>query len=301
MGEGSNEQSIAPSKLDDSPRGGASPILLRAVWIQRWKIVAATLLCALLFALAGELITPKFKASITVLPVSAANIGGLGKLGSMGPISGGIGSLLGLSSFSNSFKEEAVATLKSNRIASEYIRQNNLVPILFHKHWNLNSGSLNSGSESIPVIWKAVRLFRKKIRSVVKDRQTGIITLTIRWTNPKLAAQWANGLVSLTNQYLRNRAIDMAETRITFLQAEVEKTHQIALRQDIYSLMESELEHEMIARGRREYALRVIDPAMVPQKPYTPSVLELFLFGLGCGFLGSGYWVIRRARYQIRG
>lgn len=300
MREGSNEQLITLSEVDDNPHGCSPSILRRAIWIQRWKIVVATLSCALLFALAGELVTPKFRASVTVLPLSATNTGGLGKLGSMGSMLGGIGSLVGLSSLGNAFKEEAVATLKSNRIAAQYIQQHNLGPVLFPKRWHVNTRALGPGGKPISMMWKAVRLFRKRIRSVERDRQTGIITLTVRWTNPKLAAQWANGLVSLTNQYLRSRAINMAEMHISFLQAQLEKTHQISLRQDIYSLMESELEHEMIARGRREYALRVIDPAMVPQKPYTPSLLELFFLGLGCGFLGSGYWAIRCSRNQIR-
>lgn len=91
----------------DGPRACARVALGRAFWIQRWTIVGVTISCAALFSVVGALITPKYKASVTVLPLSPTNVGGLGKLGSMGSVLGGLGSLVGLSGFGNSFKEEA--------------------------------------------------------------------------------------------------------------------------------------------------------------------------------------------------
>ena len=58
--------------------------------------------------------------------------------------------------------------------------------------------------------------------------------------------------------------------------------------------MESELNQEMLARGRTDYALRVVDPAMVPEKPVTPSILKMTVIGLFLGVLLSGIWAIWR-------
>ncbi len=268
---------------------------LSSLWTRRWRIMIVTAVCGIVFATLGALITPKYEASVTVLPLSSGSTVGMNGLSSVSSLLGGLGSEIGLSQLGGSFKEEAVATLKSNRIAAQYIKMHKLLPILFRKQWNASAGKWRSmDSEKLPTIWKAVRLFRLKIRTVEKDRQSGLVTLTIKWSNPKRAADWANGLVKLTNQYLRARAIKRAENHIAFLNAQISKTNQLDLRRDIYTLMESELNQEMLARGRTDYALRVVDPAMVPEKPVTPSILKMTVIGLFLGVLLSGIWAIWR-------
>lgn len=296
----------ADAKHDDLPeRPGGSRVKtavdagsrqeLSLLWTRRWRIMIITAVCGIMFAAVGALITPEYEASVTVLPLSSGNAVGMSGLSSASSLLGGLGSAIGLSQLGGSFKEEAVATLKSNMIAAQYIKIHKLLPILFSKQWNASAGKWRSmDSEKLPTMWKAVRLFRRKIRTVEKDRQSGLVTLTIKWSNPKRAADWANGLVALTNEYLRARAIKRAENHIAFLNAQISETNQVDLRRDIYTLMESELKQEMLARGRTDYALRVVDPAMVPERPVTPSILKMTVIGLFLGLLLSGIWAIWR-------
>jgi uncharacterized protein involved in exopolysaccharide biosynthesis len=57
----------------------------------------------------------------------------------------------------------------------------------------------------------------------------------------------------------------------------------VELRSVIYSLIESEIKKAMLARGDIEFALRVVDPAVVPEKPSSP---KRWLWMLGGGILG---------------
>jgi uncharacterized protein involved in exopolysaccharide biosynthesis len=89
--------------------------------------------------------------------------------------------------------------------------------------------------------------------------------------------------VRVTNQYLRDKAIREAERNIQYLNEQASRTNVVEAQKAIYSLLESEINKEMVARGRDEYALKVIDPAFVPERPSSPGPLVLGLLGLGLG------------------
>jgi uncharacterized protein involved in exopolysaccharide biosynthesis len=120
------------------------------------------------------------------------------------------------------------------------------------------------------------------------------VTLTITWTDPKVAAQWANGLAELTNNYLRQKAISESERNIAYLNDQLAKTSVVALRDSIYSLMESEIKKQMLARGTNEYALKVIDPAVPPEKPTSPKAMLWILMAFCAGLLFSSAYVFVR-------
>jgi uncharacterized protein involved in exopolysaccharide biosynthesis len=78
---------------------------------------------------------------------------------------------------------------------------------------------------------------------------------------------------------------------VAYLRAEIQGTTDVELRNVIYSLIQSEIKKQMIARGEVEYALKVIDPAAVPEKPSSPIKWLWVLGGALVGFgasLGAG-------------
>jgi uncharacterized protein involved in exopolysaccharide biosynthesis len=131
-------------------------------------------------------------------------------------------------------------------------------------------------------LWKGNEYFKKKVRSIVTDSKTGLVTLTIAWKDPRIAANWANGLVALTNDYLRKKAIEESERNIAYLNAQANKTDVVAVKQAIYTILQTEINKEMLARGSDEYAFKILDPAVAPEKPSTPTLafmVVLAVFG----------------------
>jgi hypothetical protein len=111
--------------------------------------------------------------------------------------------------------------------------------------------------------------------------------MTIRWKSPQQVANWANGLVKLANDYLRSRAIEDSERNIAYLKDQAAKTSIIGVQNAINSLLESEMKKAMLAQGSREYALKVIDPAVVPEKRSSPVPVLWILTGFLLGLSGS--------------
>jgi uncharacterized protein involved in exopolysaccharide biosynthesis len=134
-----------------------------------------------------------------------------------------------------------------------------------------------------PTLWKGNEYIKENIRTISEDAKTGMVTLSIRWKSPATASKWANDLVAMTNSYLRNKAIAQSERNIKYLEEQAAKTDAVALREVIYSLLQSEINKSMLARGNDEYAFKVIDPAVPPEKPSSPNMV---LWVLG-GFFGS--------------
>jgi uncharacterized protein involved in exopolysaccharide biosynthesis len=170
--------------------------------------------------------------------------------------------------------------------------------VLYAKQWDPGAQKWRATDpKKIPTLWKANRDFRK-IRGVVDDKKTNMVILKITWKDPQQAAKWANDLVRITNSYLRDKAIQEAERNIAYLNEQASKTTVVEAQKSIYSLLETEINKEMLARGREEYALKVVDPAFVPEKPSSagPMLLGMLGFGLGCtaaALLAFGRRVLR--------
>jgi uncharacterized protein involved in exopolysaccharide biosynthesis len=107
--------------------------------------------------------------------------------------------------------------------------------------------------------------------------------MTIRWNDPRTAAKWANDLVKNTNDYLRAKAINESERHMEYLNDQLKKTTIVEAQKAIYALLQDEINTQMIAKGREEYALKVIDPAVAPEQAVSPGPALLAVLGFVCG------------------
>jgi uncharacterized protein involved in exopolysaccharide biosynthesis len=155
-------------------------------------------------------------------------------------------------------------------LTDKFIDQNKLLPVLYDKQWDsVRNAWKVQDPKQVPTLWKASRLFRN-IRTVVDNPRTGLITMTITWRDPQQAADWANKLVAVTNEYIRNKAIAEAERSIAFLEDQGRRSTIVTMQEAIANLTEVQLRKEMLARTREEYALKVLDPATVPERKSFP-------------------------------
>jgi uncharacterized protein involved in exopolysaccharide biosynthesis len=255
---------------------------------RRWLITAVTLFFTIAATILTLMADDKFQASIVISPVSDESGGGrLGGLASLASQLGGLGSL-GLSVPGNMQKFESIAVLQSEALTERYITENNLLPLLYDSKWDSAKNTWKDmPPDKVPTLWKANRYFKMQIRSVVTDSKTGLVTMTISWKSPQQVAKWANGLVKLTNDYLRSKAIEDSERNIAYLKEQLTKTSIIGVQAAINSLLESEMKKAMLAQGSREYALKVIDPAVVPEKRSSPVPVLWILTGFLLGLSGS--------------
>lgn len=258
--------------------------LLRGLWDSKWVVLAVSLAVALAAGLVAKMLPKQYLAAIVVSPVTEDPSGKLGGLSSVLSDVSGLSALGGVSLGGSSQKGEYVAVLQSEALTEDYIRSKGLLQVLYSKLWDpVTQKWTVSNIRKQPTVWKANQLFKKGIRTVIVDNRTGLVTMTIKWTDPIAAATWANDLVRLTNDYLRKKAIAESETHIAYLGEQASKTDVVGVKQAIYSILQSEINKEMIARGREEYALRVIDPAFPPEMATSPIATLWAVIGMVVG------------------
>jgi uncharacterized protein involved in exopolysaccharide biosynthesis len=260
--------------------------IFRILWGGRWLIIAITLAFTLIAAAAAWRAPRKYEANVIISPVSSASGEQLGTLGSLASQLGGLASLAGISVTADAKKAESLAVLESEALTSAYIRENQLLPVLYAESWDAGTGKWRTvDPKRVPTLWKANQYFKKKIRKVSLDTPDGLVTLSITWTDPELAAKWANELVAKTNDYLRAKAIRESEANIKYLNQEAARTEIVGARQAIYSILQNEINKAMLARGNAEYAFKVLDPATRPETPSSPQTL----IWIAAGFLAGAF------------
>jgi uncharacterized protein involved in exopolysaccharide biosynthesis len=235
----------------------------RVVWRFRWLV----LVCAVGFAAGGalyaSLATKWYKAEITVAQVEDQSIpAGMGQLG-------GLASLVGINLGSTDSSKVSLAVLRSREFAREFLAEKQLINVLLPH----GDGDVRDAAD----------YFVKDVLSVYEDRKTGVISISVVWTDPEQAAQWAVSLVEYINARLRTRALLEAERNIKYLREEIAATNITSLQQSISRVLEAQMQKLLLAKGDDEFAFQIVDRPAIPKFPHSPKLL---LWSLATGLIG---------------
>ncbi len=249
-------------------------LLLRVIR-RRWKRLALLVLATILVAVIAAAVLPRrYEAGLVALPRGSDRSALLNSL--TGQL-GGLAALAGLGGGEGGQRAEAIQMLQSQILAREFIEDKKLLPVLFasdwdeaHQSWRGRTRTLNDG----------VDYFDHRVRTVVEDRRTGLVTLRITWRDPQQAAEWANELVRRANDRLRQRAITRSQGSIDYLKKEARNTDVVEIQQSLYRLMEDQYKSLLLANVTEDYAFSVIDPAIASDpRGYVFPRMGLFAFG----------------------
>ncbi|MEO5345223.1 MAG: Wzz/FepE/Etk N-terminal domain-containing protein [Magnetococcus sp. YQC-9] len=304
----------SPPDLSPSPTGSPLPLryetddeidlfeMILKLWDAKWLIIAVTSLFVAGSVTYAFMATPSFKADILLEPAGDDAKKGGGVLAQFG----GLAAMAGINiSGGGTSKDTAIAKLKSRIFLEEFIRDENLMPILFEDQWDSSAKTWKEQDpKKQPTLLRGVELFSMNLLKITEDKKSGLVILTIEWKNRELASRWANLLVERINRHLRTLAIEDAKNNIEYLNAEMAKTTFVELKQVIAALTEDQIKKIMLANGRPEFAFRVIDPAVVPERRSWPKrgIIVILggssglLFGISSVFIRNS-WRTRKARF----
>lgn len=269
---------------------------MQALWRNGLWIAAGMLLVGGLAALRATYATPFYRTEALVAVRSPDTGGAAGVLGGQ---LGGLASLAGIELGGGGSREaEYVAILSSRSLARALIERDGLLPVLFHKQWDPAAKRWKGKPRSVG---DAVDLFVKKLRAVSQDRKTGLVTVAVEWSDPKLAARWATSLVDMANRQIRREAIAEAQRNLTFLRGEERRLQVESVRLASYRLVEANMNQIMLANIQPDYAFKTIERAEVPEieKPVRPKLVLETLIGAVLGGLLAALVVAWRARASI--
>lgn len=268
--------------------------LWNLLWRDRWLVGLVTIgltLCAVIYALLAR---EWYRAEVLLAPASQSSA-----LATASPLNA-LANLAGIG-VADGMIAEPIAVLKSRDLAREFIEDEGLMTVLLADAWDKDAQRWKKESpEDQPDIRDAVKYFDEKVRRVEDDTLTGLVTLKIEWTDPQMAAYWANALVDRLNSRMRARAISEATANIEYLQAQLDATSVVTLRQSLAQLLEVEQQRLMLARGNEEFSFRIIDSAEVPKRKSKPRRVLIVALALLSGLVFSAAVVLTRAFARSR-
>lgn len=233
------------------------------LWMHRWLIVSITVLSFLLSIPYALSLTERYRVEMLLAPAAERSGPGIGD---------GLGGLAALAGVSVGGGDSAkpLAILTSRAFLRTFIEDNDLLEIIFADMWDAQEERWAVDDPGdYPDMRDAIRRLQNAM-SVREDSATRLVTLELTWTDPVLAAEWANALVSRLNSHMRRQALEDAELNVAYLQSELTDATLVTLQQSIGRLLESELQKLMLARGSEEFSFTVIDPAEVPKERFSP-------------------------------
>jgi len=260
--------------------------LLKVIWRYRYFIALVAGICSAFSVFLALSTTPVFRAQIVV---TQAQTEGMSAASSLASQFGGLASIAGINLGKGGGGQEARAVLRSRHLVEEFVRQHDLVKELLPNEQS--------------TLWFAVNAFQEQVLSITEEEDVGTITIAIKWTDPVVAARWANQFVALANEMLRTRALEQSSGNIKYLNEQIAKTNVVEIQSVMYRLIENETKTNMLANARKEYAFAIVDPAVAPERRIWPrrtlmvltgGVLGVLL-GMALAFMHD-FWV----RYRMR-
>ncbi len=289
------DRAIAPQP-DISPidRSGEEIDLIevvRILWAGKWWILATMVLCAAVAVGVSLRLPNQYKATVVLMPASSSMTSSLSRLAGQ---FGGLASLAGIDIGGQADGEKVIAAmelLKSWGFQEQFIRNNKLELAVFAaKGWNRQTNGLiidpsiydvkqgkwvrdydaDAGQTAEPGGWELYKSFSKRV-SVVQDKKTNLITISVEYYSPILAKAWLDQLVASVNTHLQEQDRIEAERSIRYLEDRMSQTNLAEMKTVLSSLIKEQTKNLMLARVSNEYVFRTLSPAKVPEEKSSPK------------------------------
>jgi uncharacterized protein involved in exopolysaccharide biosynthesis len=227
----------------------------------------------------------------------------------------GAASLMGvnLPSSGDNKAMEAIELIQSRRFVKHLLTFDNTLPsMMAAKSYDRGSKELlfntniydpetktwkrepNEYGQRKPSYLEAHRLYKNSLISISQDIKTGFISITIEHISPIFAKEFLELIIREANALLRNRDMEESSQALRYLKSELSKTPLVEIRESINTLIESQLEIQMMAKINEDYILVEIEPPFVPEKKSKPRRSSIVILATIFGGLLSVMIVLVR-------
>jgi uncharacterized protein involved in exopolysaccharide biosynthesis len=259
------------------------------LWKGKWLIIGITAVFAVGAVIVSLMMPNMYRSEIVLAPANAESSGGISALAGQ---FGGLAGLAGINLGGSGGVDKTTLTLevmKSRAFIADFIRRHELaVPLIAATGWDFDTGweingelysqenklwvrEVSGRQPVIPSDLELVEAFRENVLAVSQDAKSQIVRVSVELMSPSEAKKWATWLVEDVNTYMRERDTAEAAKSIEYLQGQLERTSLAEMKQIFYQLIEEQTKSMMLAQVRDEYALKVIDPAVVPETKTSPK------------------------------
>lgn len=190
----------------------------------------------------------------------------------------------------DNYDDVMLARLRSRDFTMRFLDEHNVYRYFYPEQW-LEQEQRFADSFT-PDRGEVFTRFRDEVRAVIRDEETDIITVSMKWPDPAVARDWANQYVRSFNEFIRERTMNDVRRKQEYLEQELRRSDVLEIQQSIYRLIEAQTAIAMLASAREDYALEIIDPAALPYRSFNMSRKKKVLIGTVAGTLLAAFAVL---------
>jgi capsular polysaccharide biosynthesis protein len=281
------------AKIHDSPAVMELDLMpyINALIDVRWKLVIAALLSAVLTSVLVYSSPYIYQSTIKISVVDIEDPGGVS------PDDRRASEVLTLvehgfvmGTTRDNYNDVMLARLESRYYTMKFIDEHNVYRHFYPEQWLEKEQRWEAGFT--PDRGEIFTLFRDRIRSIVLDEATDIISISMNWPEATVARDWANNYVRSFNEFIRERTIRDVQRKQEYLQSELKNSDLLEMQKSIYRLIEAQTAIAMLANAREEYAVEIIDPAAIPYRSFMISRNKRIVIGTIAGSLLAVFFVL---------
>ena len=301
---------IADQPCEEEPRDETDlvNIVLRVIWKRRKLIGGIAIVMAIAVAVISLFQTNIYQAKAVIMPVAAKESAGNAGLMALTQQFGGVP---GISMPGTASGYEIVGLLKSNILREKIIRQYNLLPILFYRQWDASQqtwkkkdagpgfilnplyqvpwlrdflapalpNGVHKKDPNIPDTWDALRLL-DEIIAIRQDTRQNTITISAEFHDPVMAAKIVDFYLTTLTDYMSSEAKRVAIINRKYLEEQLGSTSDPFIRQKTYNMIAQQIETAMMAGVKENFAFKIIDPPLAPDKKIKPKRTQMVILTL---------------------
>ncbi len=189
-------------------------------------------------------------------------------------------------------KSEALAILESRKFIEEFLKRNDYLPNLFKDDWDRSKGTWKN--EEPPTIFDGYELI---LGSLDINEERNLIYISYKSYDKELTSTLLNDLIKTLNDVTREEAISLGIRNLQYLENQASKNKLQSTNLALSSIIEQQIQKNMLANGKKDFAFKIIDPARTPLYPFSPNrKLIVFLGTLLGTFLASIFILLKYSK-----
>lgn len=256
--------------------------ICKLLWEKKLRIFLTTIFFSIISFSSSLFITDLYKSSSLVAVLESQNSSGLSSITSE---FGGLAAIAGISLPSSGEKNKsslAIETIKSRKFFRHIVTKYDLLPKILK-----SDSDVAKISKMGPNYLKAHNIFLKELLEISEDNKTKYLLISISHQSPEFAESLLSIIIKEVNAITKEFDLNESSRALDYLNNLLPVTQVEGIKKSINSLIENQLETQMLASIQDDYILRVLDPPFIPESINSPNRIIYILLGGIIGFILS--------------
>ncbi|MDC0225473.1 Wzz/FepE/Etk N-terminal domain-containing protein [Gammaproteobacteria bacterium] len=272
--------------------------IIDTLWNEKLLIIKITACAAVLSVIFSLMLTNYYESESLLVATDTQDSGGVSQLAGLASIAG-----IGIDGSGDSVIE-IIELIRSREFVKHLISFEGILPgIMASESYDVDSKKLffkdsynpeTNKWNSKPSYLQAHKKYRDKILDISQSKRTGVVSIKIEHISPVFARDLLDLIIKEANTLKRERDLEVSSKALSFLKQELSKTSLVEIRESINTIIEAQLERQMMAKINEDYVLIEIEPPYIPDLKSRPHRAQICILGTLLGGILSVIIVLVR-------